>query len=191
MHKIIPILAGSIGVTFLPAIAHAHTGIGGASGFVAGILHPISGIDHLLVMVSVGLLAGIAGGRARWALPLGFVTAMLAGAGLALAGGSLPLVETVIAASVVVLGALAALRFGLPMAAILAVVAFFAVFHGFAHGQEAPVGGAILAYIAGFTVATALLHAAGVGLARVAPNAVRIAGAGALILGVGIAAGFV
>ena len=108
-------------------------------------LHPIGGIDHLLAMVTVGLLAGIAGGWARWALPLGFVTEMLAGAGLALAGGSVPLVETLIAASVVVLGALAALRFGLPTAAILAIVAFFAVFHGFAHGQGAPAGGAILA----------------------------------------------
>ena len=191
MHKIIPTLAASVGITFLPAIAHAHTGVGSTSGFGAGILHPIGGIDHLLAMVTVGLLAGIAGGWARWTLPLRFVTAMLAGAGLALAGGSVPLVETLIAASVVVLGALAALRFGLPTAAILAIVAFFAVFHGFAHGQEAPAGGAVLTYIAGFTVATALLHAAGVGLARVAPNAVRIAGTVALILGVGIAAGLV
>jgi urease accessory protein len=191
MHKIIPTLAASVGVTVLPAIAHAHTGVGSTSGFGAGILHPLGGIDHLLAMVTVGLLAGIAGGRARWALPLGFVTAMLAGAGLALAGGSLPLVETLIAASVVVFGALAALRFGLPTAAILAVVTFFAVFHGFAHGQEAPAGGAILAYIAGFTVATALLHAVGVGIARVSPSAVRIASTVALILGVGIVAGLV
>lgn len=191
MRKIIPTLAASVSVTFAPAIAHAHTGVGSTSGFGAGILHPIGGIDHLLAIVTVGLLAGVAGGRARWALPLGFISAMLAGAGLALAGGSLLMVETLIAASVVVLGALAALRFGLPTAAILAVVAFFAVFHGFAHGQEAPTGGAVLAYIAGFTIATALLHATGVVLAKFSPSAVRIAGIVVLIFGVGIAANLV
>jgi urease accessory protein len=191
MHKTIPTLAALVSLTFPPEIAHAHTAIGSTSGFGAGILHPIGGIDHLLTMVTVGVLAGIADGRARWALPLGFITAMLAGAGLALAGGSLPLIDTLIAASVVVLGALAALRFGLRMAATLAVVAFFAVFHGFAHGQEALAGGAVLAYVAGFAVGTALLHAAGFGLAKVAPSAVRIAGTVVLILGVGIAAGLV
>ena len=191
MHKTIPTLAVSVSLTILPAIAHAHTGIGSTSSFGAGLLHPISGVDHLLAMVSVGLLAGIAGGRARWTLPLGFITAMLAGAGVALAGWSLPLIETMIAGSVVILGALAALRSGLPTAAILAVVGFFAVFHGFAHGQGAPAGGAILAYIAGLTVATALLHAVGVGLALALPSAVRIAGTVAVILGVGLAAGLV
>jgi len=144
--------------------AEAHTGVGATSGFAAGITHPIFGADHLLAMIAVGLWAALLGGRAMWLVPATFVGVMTAGGLLAMAGLGLPVVEVMILASVVVLGVLVAARVTVPTAAGMAVVAAFALFHGFAHGAEMPAAASGLAYGLGFALATALLHAAGLAM---------------------------
>ena len=158
------VLSGlTLAVTALaPAAALAHTGHGDHSGFIHGFMHPIGGLDHILAMVTVGLLAYQLGGRALWLVPASFLTVMAAGGLLGLAGVSFYFVEPGIAASVVVLGAIVALGLKPHVAAAMGLVALFAVFHGYAHGVEAPVAGSTAAYGAGFLAATALLHATGI-----------------------------
>lgn len=144
--------------------ADAHVGIGATHGFGHGFAHPIGGIDHVLVMVAVGLLAARLGGRALWAVPLSFVATMAAGAAIAMAGMALPFAETAIALSVAVLGLAVATRLSLPTLAAMALVGLFALFHGHVHGAEMPQTASGLAYGAGFVLATASLHAVGIGL---------------------------
>jgi len=168
--------------------ALAHPGHETAS-FATGFAHPFGGLDHLLAMFAVGLYAARQPGAARWALPGGFVLAMLAGAGLGAAGVALPAVESGIALSVLVLGLLIALAARLPLVASLPLVAGFALFHGFAHYAE--MGGAALAtYAAGFALATAALHGCGYLLACWMPEttlAQRVKrAAGAAIAGFGM-----
>ncbi len=145
-----------------PSVALAHPGTGGASGFLHGFSHPLSGLDHILAMVMVGALAWQIGGRAVWLVPASFVAAMTAGGAMAVAGLHLPLVEAGIALSVLVLGGLVAIGRGAPVALAMVLVGGFAVFHGYAHGAEMPESAGGLAYAAGFALATALLHAAGI-----------------------------
>jgi urease accessory protein len=166
----------------LPATAFAHPGDALHHGLAAGFLHPFSGADHLLAMVTVGLWAGLLGGRARWALPGGFLAGMAGGALMGFAGLALPGVEAGILASVIVLGALAGLALRLPLALGLVLAAGFGLLHGHAHGTEMLAGPAFLGMLAG----TALLHGAGLALASpVAPWARRAAQAvgGATALG--------
>ncbi len=181
-----------------PSLAFAHPGHGEAAGLVHGFLHPIGGLDHVLAMVAVGLFAAHLGGRALWAVPATFVALMAAGGALGMAGLVLPHVELGIAASVVALGAAVALRqVRWPLAAAMAMVGAFAVFHGFAHGAEMPESASGLAYAAGFMAATALLHAAGIGLGFAmerlamerAPRLGQALGALVAIAGVGLLAG--
>lgn len=145
----------------LARTASAHPGHLG-HGFGDGALHPWAGLDHLLAMVAVGLLAARLGGRAIWMLPLGFMTAMLAGGVLATAGVPLPWVEYGIVASVALFGLLVAFRRVMPLSACLALVALFAVFHGHAHAAEMSAEGAFTLYAAGFLLSTGLLHATGI-----------------------------
>lgn len=147
-----------------PNLALAHTGAGATHGFMHGFVHPIGGIDHVLAMVAVGLLAAHLGGCALILVPASFVLVMAAGGALAVAGIALPWVEIAIALSVVVLGAMVAFRMQLPLAVTMALVAFFALFHGHAHGAEIAEGASALLYGAGFALATALLHAAGIAI---------------------------
>lgn len=144
--------------------AAAHTGLGTRSG-VEGFLHPLGGVDHLLAMVAVGVLAALSKNRlVGWLTPLAFVAGMVAGAGLGLVGVSLPAVEIVIAASVIALGVLLggiAGEFGLWLPP---VVALFGAAHGYAHGAELPLGAVPLLYVVGFVGATAVLHLLGAGL---------------------------
>jgi urease accessory protein len=150
-------------LAFAPAAAFAHPGHDGAS-LASGFLHPLGGVDHIIAMVAVGLLAARLGGRAVWLVPASFVATM-AVAGLAGAMGvGLPYVETGIAVSVVVLAAVAVLGTAMPVAVAMGLVAFFAVFHGYAHGAEMPETMSGLAYGAGFVAATALLHGVGIAL---------------------------
>lgn len=145
--------------------ALAHTGAGHADGFIAGIAHPVGGLDHLLAMLSVGIWSALSSpGRTGrvWVAPAAFVAAMLVGATAGYLELPLPMVETGIAASVILLGLMILARVELPVALGAAVVALFAIYHGHAHGAEAT--GAIVAYMAGFAVATATLHVAGIGL---------------------------
>lgn len=132
------------------------------AGLVAGMLHPFSGLDHLLAMVAVGLWAAQQGGRALWVLPLSFVGAMAVGAMLGMSGMAFAGMEAGIALSVLALGVLVALRrrMLLPFAAALA--GLFALFHGIAHGQEMPLAASPWGYVFGMLAATALLHGAGV-----------------------------
>jgi len=153
-------LAFALCLVALPAAAH--TGHGELSGFTYGLMHPIGGLDHVLAMVAVGLLAYLLGGPALWGLPLAFIAAMAAGGALALGGFALPFVEAGIALSVVVIGALVALGKTTPSLLAASLVAVFAVFHGHAHGVEMPATASGLSYGLGFALATALLHIGGI-----------------------------
>jgi urease accessory protein len=153
-------LAGAL----LPTAALAHTGIGAAGGFAHGFWHPIGGLDHVLAMVAVGAFAVRLGGRAVWLVPAAFVAMMAVGGLVGMERIQLPFVETGIALSVVVLGLAVAFQWKLPAAAACALVGLFAIFHGHAHGSEMPVDASGLAYAAGFMLATASLHVAGIGL---------------------------
>ncbi|MBK9082724.1 MAG: HupE/UreJ family protein [Rhizobiales bacterium] len=171
--------------------AFAHTGLG-AHGFAQGAAHPLTGLDHLLAMLAVGLFAAQLGGRARWLVPAGFVTAMAAGGALGAAGVGIGPVEAGIALSLVAFGLALAAAWRWPAGAAALFVAVFGVFHGHAHGAETPADASGLAYGVGFLVVTALLHAAGVGiggagmggaLAPKAKPALRFAGAGLAVVG--------
>lgn len=144
-----------------PALAHLNPLEHGS--LAAGFSHPLTGLDHILAMVGVGLWAALLGGRATWAVPTAFVLTMMAGFGLAMADIGLPFVEPVIGASIVVLGLLALVALQAPTPVAMAMVGFFALFHGYAHGGEMGVAGA-WPFMIGFALATALLHALGVGL---------------------------
>ncbi|MDF1634722.1 HupE/UreJ family protein [Mycoplana sp. MJR14] len=175
-----------------PAFAHLNPEEHGS--FMAGFSHPLFGLDHILVMVAVGLWAAQIGGRALWAVPAAFVAMMAAGFGLALAGLPLPFVEPVILASVVALGLLVAIAARLDVALSAVIVAVFALFHGHAHGGELGVAGA-MPFAAGFVIATALLHGAGIalglGIGRIAGGGTltRILGGATALAGVALAFG--
>ncbi len=180
----LPVMVAAAAIALLPGMALAHTGVGDTSGFSHGFVHPLTGIDHLLAMMMVGVFAWQLGGRALWLVPLTFVLVMAIGGVFGVAGIGIPFVETGIALSVIVLGAAVAFRLTVPVAVAVALVGLFAVFHGHAHGEEMPENAAGLAYGLGFMLATAALHAAGIGIGfligRIAdergPAIVRITG---------------
>jgi urease accessory protein len=159
-------ILGVVLAAFLALPALAHTGLGGDHGFLMGVAHPLLGLDHVLAAAAVGLWAGLVGGRMVWVWPASFVTTMLAGAGIGLAGFSPPGVELAIAASVAVLGLAVAMQLSLPLIAGAALCGAFALMHGFAHGAELPAGARVLDAIAGLTFSTVLLHLAGIVLGR-------------------------
>ena len=173
--------------------AFAHVG-GHAAGLAAGLAHPFCGFDHVLAMVAVGLWASQLGRPAMWALPLTFPAVMAVGAVLGAAGLALPWLEIGIASSVLVLGAAVALAWRPAVVAGAAVIAFFALLHGWSHGAELPQAGSALAYGAGFIFATIALHGTGLVLgalssqpagrvaARAAGAAVAVCGAALIVL---------
>lgn len=161
MKRRLLLTAAAFAASTAPAFAHLDPA--GHGSLVAGFTHPLSGVDHILVMIAVGLWAAQTGGRALWAVPAAFVGTMAFGFVMAMAGVHLPFVEPAILASVAALGLLVAMSVRLDTAACAAVVGVFAVFHGYAHGGELGAAGA-LPFSTGFVVATALLHAAGIGL---------------------------
>ena len=144
--------------------AQAHTGVVDPAGFAHGLMHPISGIDHVLPMIAVGLFAALLGGRALWLVPASFVAMMGAGGVLGVAAVNVPFAEIGIGLSVVALGSAVALRLNMRLAMAMLFVGFFAVFHGYAHGAEMPESASGFEYGLGFMLATALLHACGIGL---------------------------
>ena len=173
-------------LAFLPGTALAHPGHDTGT-VLAGAAHPLGGADHILAMVALGLLAAQIGGRALWALPVTFVSAMLAGGLLGFAGMGFPAVEPLILASVIVLGAMVALVLRAPLPVLIAMVAVFGAAHGWAHGAEGPASG-MLVYAAGFAVATAALHGLGIVAGRAIPAlAIRVAGLAAALAGVTLA----
>ena len=149
---------------FAPTLAHAHTGVGAVHGVANGLLHPLTGLDHLCAMIAVGLWAAQRGGRALWAVPLTFVCVMTFGAALGMAGIGLPLVETGIIASVLILGVLVAAAVRLPLPVSMGIVGLFALCHGHAHGAEMPATASGFTYGIGFVAMTVMLHLAGIGL---------------------------
>ena len=183
-------LAISIAAT-LPAFAHLDPAEHGS--FAAGFSHPLFGLDHILAMVAVGLWAAMQGGRALWLVPAAFVGTMALGFAAAIAGMPLPFVEPVILASVIFIGIAIALALPIPSSVVAAMVGFFAFFHGHAHGGEMGGAGA-WEFAIGFIVATAALHAAGIGvglvLARFSGKVLpRLAGAATALGGLYLAIG--
>ena len=147
-----------------PALAWAHIGQGRAEGFLAGLRHPVSGLDHVLAMVSVGLWGAQLGAPAVWLLPVTFPMVMALGGMLGLVGLPLPGVEAGIALSGILLGFSVAAEWRPPLGVAAVMVGFFAVFHGHAHGSELPPGANGLLYSIGFVVMTGTLHATGIGI---------------------------
>lgn len=164
MLKRLSATAAILAITTAPAFAHLNPAEHGS--FMAGVSHPLSGADHMLAMIAVGLWAAQIGGKARWAVPAAFVSLMALGFILALAGAPLPFVEPGILASVIGLGLLVALAVRVPTAISAVIVGVFALFHGHAHGGELGAANA-LTFGLGFVASTILLHAAGVGLGMV------------------------
>ncbi len=174
-----------------PTAALAHPGHGGSS-LTDGLVHPITGLDHVLAMVAVGLLSAQLGGRAVWLTPLTFLGVLAVGGALGMAGVNLPFAETGIVLSVIVLGLAVALSLSLPTLGAMALVGLFAVFHGYAHGAEMPGGALGLPYAAGFLTTTALLIGVGVGLGLLTSRrAVQVAGGAMAALGVAILSGVI
>jgi urease accessory protein len=165
--------------TTAPALAHLDPGAHGS--FLSGFSHPLFGLDHIAVMVAVGLWAATIGGRAILAVPAAFVGMMATGYLLSLAGVALPFVEPVILASVVALGLLIAAAVRLPVGLGAALVGLFALFHGYAHGGEMGAAAA-LPYAVGFALATALLHAAGIGIGLLLGSGIGLGKAAAAVL---------
>lgn len=180
-----------------PGAALAHTGVGATHGLVHGLMHPLTGLDHVLAMVAVGVLAATLGGRAIWLIPASFVA--MAGLGGLVGVGhlALPAVEAGIAVSVIVLGLVVALQPQLPLAASVAMVGLFGLYHGFAHGAEMPADASGLAYGIGFLGATIALHLGGIGLglginslgARPARRLAQVGGAAMAVVGVALLIG--
>ena len=146
------------------APAEAHTGTGLPGGFVSGFLHPLTGWDHLLAMVSVGLWGAILGRPLLVALPIIFPCMMVVGAFLGIMHVPMPPVEIGIAASVLILGVVIALEYRAPVWLACGIVAIFALFHGYAHGRELPSAADPVGYSVGFVLSTGLLHLCGIGI---------------------------
>ncbi|AJP59314.1 urease accessory protein UreJ [Pandoraea vervacti] len=170
------------------ALAHpGHPGHDAASSFAAGFLHPLTGADHLCAMVVVGLWSSLTSKRV-WAAPLAFVAMLAAGGLLGMSHWfALPGVEPMIAVSLLVLGLMLATRTQLPGWAGATIVGAFAVFHGFAHGAELPDEASAMHYMAGFLVATGMLHCIGLGAGVALRHRTiwvpRVLGAGVLAYG--------
>ncbi len=185
------ILAAAAAALPTLALAHAGEGLPHDHGLSAGFVHPFTGLDHLAAMLAVGLWSALTQqGRRMLVAPLAFagwlLMGALAGVALAHAGVQVPMVEPVVAASVLVLGLLAAARWSLAPLASAGLVGAFAVFHGLAHGAELQGVQALI----GMVSATLVLHAMGMGLGlwlrRLAPLWSRLAGASVALLGLGL-----
>ena len=181
----------ALGVASLMVLAPsaiAHVQSGQATGFLTGLLHPISGLDHVLAMVAVGLWGAQLGAPAIWLLPITFPIVMAFGGLLGLLGIPLPGVEVGIAASAILLGTAVMTERRLPLYAAGALVGCFAIFHGYAHGTELPPGQSGLLYSMGFVIATGCLHAIGIAIGAIhhwpaGRVALRIAGGGVGLAG--------
>ena len=143
-------------------IASAHETAGIAGGFYSGFMHPVLGWDHVIAMVAVGLWGAFLGNPAIWILPVVFPLVMAFGGALGVLGVPVPAVETGIAISAIVLGAMVAFAVRPPIWIAAIIVGVFAIFHGHAHGTELPGAANPLAYSLGFVIATGLLHVSGI-----------------------------
>lgn len=170
-----------------PAWAHVAKGIQG--GFESGFIHPVLGLDHLLAMLAVGIWGAQMGGRAVWTLPVTFPMIMALGGLIGMSGFELPHVETGIGLSVLVLGLAIAAAWRAPEVIALPIVAAFAIFHGFAHGQELPNAVDPASYAVGFVVATGAIHVVGIAIGlfvKSMANGLIARAAGAAIAAAGV-----
>lgn len=158
--------------TASPAFAHPGHSVSG-NGLVAGLLHPLLGWDHLLAMLTVGLLSAQLGGRALWAVPGTFVGSMIVGGIVGMLGWEMPALQSGIAASVLVMGVAVALDRRFTLAVPLSLAGLFGFVHGQAHGVEMPLIDNPALYAVGFVLATACLHAAGVHLGHTAQRSAQ------------------
>lgn len=149
-------------VFLLPSTASAHTEAGAVGGFLSGFKHPLTGLDHIVAMVAVGLWGAFLGGRAMWTLPVVFPVVMAMGGALGVMGVPMPGVETGIALSGVMLGAMVALAAKPPLWVAAVLVGIFAIFHGYAHGAELPEAANAMTFAIGFVISTGLLHLGGI-----------------------------
>ena len=173
----------------LAPAGQAHVEAGGAGSVVAGFLHPVTGIDHVVAMVAVGLWGAVLGPPSIWLLPVAFPMVMAFGGLLGLLAVPLPGVETGIALSALVLGVLVMFQTRLPLVLTFLLVGLFALFHGFAHGVELPEGGDALLFSLSFVVATGLLHLVGIALGEVrrwawGQSLLKLAGAAIAAVGI-------
>jgi urease accessory protein len=171
----------------VPAFAHEQSGQ--AAGFLTGLKHPVSGLDHVLAMISVGLWGAQLGSPAVWLLPVVFPMVMAFGGFLGLLGVPLPGTEVGIAVSAILLGLMVALEARPPVWVAAGLVGFFGIFHGYAHGTELPAGENALLYSVGFVIATGCLHAVGIGIGvthrwKAGRLALRVAGGAVALAGV-------
>ena len=148
----------------LPVTASAHSETGSVGGFISGFLHPITGLDHIVAMVAVGLWGAYLGAPAMWLLPVIFPVVMALGGALGVLGVPVPAVETCIALSGIMLGLAVAVAAKPPLWVAGVMVGFFAIFHGHAHGAEVPAAANAMTYSVGFVLATGLLHLSGIAL---------------------------
>ena len=172
----------------VPTLGLAHQESGQAAGFVAGLVHPISGLDHVVAMIAVGLWGAVLGPPAIWVLPVAFPMMMAFGGFMGLLGIPVPSIEIGIAVSAIVLGAMVLIQARPPLWVAAILVAIFAIFHGYAHGRELPAGANALLYSLGFVVATGLLHLVGILLGEahrwaLGRQIVRAAGGGIAVAG--------
>jgi urease accessory protein len=182
------LLAILMAVLATPALAHSGEGLAG--GFIGGLSHPILGIDHLIVMIAVGLWGTMLGAPAIWLLPMAFPLVMAGGGVIGILGIPIPGVEIAIATSAVVFGLMIAFALRPPLWGAVVMVGAFAIFHGHAHGAELPPGADAAAYSAGFVIATGLLHLAGIAfglLVRWPLGRIAVRAGGAAIALAGIA----
>jgi urease accessory protein len=183
------LLLVALALAAMPHPAFAHLEQGQAVGFLTGLRHPWSGLDHVLAMIAVGLWGAQLGNPALWLLPVTFPMMMSVGAMMGLIGMGLPGVEVGIAVSALLLGGMVMGEVRPKLAVAVLLVGFFAVFHGHAHGTELPPGQSGLLYSMGFVIATGCLHGMGIGIGLVHRwHAGRLAlrGAGAFIAGMGL-----
>ena len=172
----------------VPTLVLAHQEAGQVTGFVSGLEHPISGMDHVVAMIAVGLWGAVLGPPAIWVLPVAFPMMMAFGGFMGLLGIPVPSIEIGIAVSAIVLGAMVLIQARPPLWVAALLVAIFAIFHGYAHGRELPAGANALLYSLGFVVATGLLHLVGILLGEahrwaLGRQIVRAAGGGIAVAG--------
>ena len=180
--RTITLIVASVALLAFPSPLAAHEG-GAAAGLLSGLLHPVSGLDHVLAMLAVGIWGAQMGPPAIWVLPVTFPMVMALGGMLSLVGVPVPGVEIGIGLSALLLGLMVALERRPDLRGAAVLVGFFAIFHGYAHGAELPEGQSGILYSIGFVVSTGTLHASGIGVGLIhrwdrGKRALRIAGAG-------------
>jgi urease accessory protein len=180
----------------LPVTVHAHAETGTIGGFVSGFVHPLTGLDHIVAMVAVGLWGAYLGAPAMWLLPVVFPVVMAFGGALGILGVPLPGVETGIALSGVALGLMVAFAARPPLWVAAVLVGIFAIFHGHSHGKEMPLSANAMTYAVGFVIATGLLHLSGIALGLLVKwpwgrIVVRATGGAIAVVGFGFLFGFI